>query len=140
MSLNNNFKKSVTTYAKFYKLFSGNNVKTGENKMYTVNSGNTNVRKYWTKREIANNVQNNYEWTKRAILALYERQTIDEQISQHTNHDNNRGYNKTDARFMSSLAEWIKSNRSLTSKQLFVARKKLEKYHAQLTDIANGKR
>jgi hypothetical protein len=40
------------------------------------------------------------------LLAIYDRQTVSEQASETTNHNNGMGFNGTDAAFGSRLAKW----------------------------------
>jgi hypothetical protein len=76
------------------------------------------------------------------LLAMYERQTGDEQQTGSTREENGVGFNGTDARFLSSLAEQALENRrtkkfptDLSPKQIECAKKKLVKYTRQLEDI-----
>jgi len=83
----------------------------------------------------------NPEWVERAILALYEKQTSDEQATMETGHDNNMGFNKPDARRMSFVAEFLKGGKHLTKeKALGVYGVKLQKYAKQLARIAQAKK
>jgi hypothetical protein len=77
---------------------------------------------------------------EKAILALYAKQTADEQVTQTTNHNNNKGFTGADAFILSAFAQWIvKCNKpagsKLSEKQLMIARKKLPKYAGQLLKI-----
>jgi hypothetical protein len=83
----------------------------------------------------------NPAWVEAAILALYAKQTEDEQIAQETGHDNCRGFNKPDARRMSFVAEFLKSGKHLThEKALTVYGPKLKKYRKQLAKMAMEKK
>ena len=95
--------------------------------------------KEWTRDEILNLINTNDEITKRAIIQLYNRQTLSEKKVQAALLHNKQGFNHADSKFLSSLAEQINKNRVLSNKQLFVARKRLQKYANQLTNIANEK-
>jgi hypothetical protein len=74
----------------------------------------------------------------RAVLALYREQTADEQADQWTRHVNGRGFNATDAPFLSSLAQWIEKRGSLTVNQRAAALRRVRKYSRQLADLANA--
>ena len=81
------------------------------------------------------------KFVERAILALYERQTAEEQAYAMTEEDNGMGFNGQDAELLSSYAEWIKKSwkeegKRLSDKQRAIARKKLPKYWAQLAEHA----
>ena len=94
--------------------------------------------KVWTAGEIKANLQVSKKWVERAVVAIYNKQTEDEKVTEATKKSNGVGYNQVDAKFMSSLAEGIKKYGGLTPKQLVHARKKIIKYGGQLNRIANG--
>ena len=79
------------------------------------------------------------KWLHRGALALYQRQTADEQSNCSTKYHNGQGFTAVDAPFLSSLAEQLLKGRSLSQKQNDYARKCMQKYAAQLAKIANGK-
>lgn len=78
-------------------------------------------------------------WLYRAILAIYERQTSQEQNNKATLEDNGVGFNGVDAGILSSYAQFIQRTGFLTLKQKTVARKKIGKYANQLVLIAEKK-
>jgi hypothetical protein len=98
----------------------------------------------WTKEEITENLKTNDTWVFRGVVAIYERQTADEQASEETKHHNGVGFNGVDGRIMSSFAKQIinwnpdKFRSPLSPKQTQLARKKIMKYSGQLAKIANG--
>ena len=81
----------------------------------------------------------NPAWVERGIVALFERQTNDEQIVENSRHDNDRGFNKPDSKIMSQWAKEIISGQHLKDSELKLARKRLMKYAGQLAKIANYK-
>lgn len=85
----------------------------------------------YVKKQLGSNVQ----WATRAIVKLYEHQTMDEQISQNTRNVNGVGFNGTDAFILSSFAEQINRGRSLSAKQLAIAYRKLPKYSRQVISM-----
>ena len=96
--------------------------------------------KTWTRTEIEEMINTHDGAVERAMVAIWERQTADEQTSQTTNHSNGRGFCGWAARSGTYYAEWVRSRRHLTGKHLAKARK-IALYHAgQLTDFANGVR
>lgn len=102
--------------------------------MTTINS----IKKVWTRGEIENKLSTNPVWVERAILALYARQTSDEQVSVETRHTNRKGFNKPDAKRMSFVANFLINGGHLTKeKALGVYAGKLKKYSGQLAKIAN---
>ena len=95
--------------------------------------------KTWTKSEIKDKLETDTHWLVRGILAIHRCQTEDEQNSKNTKHRNGVGFGKPDARFLSSLAEWLKKGGNLTEKQITAARYCMLKYAGQLARIANTK-
>lgn len=76
-------------------------------------------------------------WLRRAIVAIWQRQTADEQSALTTKYHNGVGFNGRDAGILSSFAEQITRGRTLSAKQVAVARKLMPKYSRQLASIAN---
>lgn len=92
------------------------------------------------KAKIESKLSSSPAWVERAILALYERQTVDEQEGGETRHDNKQGFTSADAKRMSFVAEFLKRGRHLTSeKALGVYGPRLRKYSGQLARIALAK-
>jgi hypothetical protein len=75
----------------------------------------------------------------RAVLAIYEKQTADEQATASTAENNGIGFNGADAGFGSSLAKQYAERGSLSPRQIACARKMMRKYANQLAEIANAK-
>lgn len=93
-----------------------------------------------TVETIKQKISTDPKWAERAILALYERQTMDERISQQTNENNGEGFNGADAYILTSFAsQLIRYKRPLSPKQLAIAFRKLPKYATQLYKIAQSK-
>lgn len=93
----------------------------------------------YTKEIIAEKITTDQAWTERAVVAIFNRQTSDEQYRGTTVERNFVGFNGCDAEIMSSFALWIIRGRRLTPKQLALAQKKIRKYAGQLVSIANEK-
>ena len=96
---------------------------------------------------IEENINADDEWLVRGLLAIYQRQTSDEQASEATRHNNQRGFNGLDAHILSSFAaqvlRWQKTPPAerrfpnpLSPKQIAICRRKMRKYCAQLALIA----
>jgi len=98
------------------------------------------MAKIWTRTEIEALIMAKPHAVERAMVAIWERQTADEQASQTTNHHNGRGFCGWAARSGTYYAEWIMSGRRLTGKHLVKARKIALHHAGQLTDFANGVR
>lgn len=74
-----------------------------------------------------------------AIVALYNKQTLDEKHSEETRHSNKIGFSGADARLGSYYAKWILSGNHLNSKNIEKARNITLKYSKQLAKIANDR-
>jgi len=93
--------------------------------------------KVWAPEEIKSLIQTNDTVLYRALKRLYAEQTDDEQFREHTVERNGRGFNKVDADFLTSVSKFLNSRGFLTEKQKVATRRKLIKYNAQLTRLAN---
>ena len=98
------------------------------------------AQKTWTRTEIEALINSNDRAVERAMVAIWERQTADEQATQDTRHHNGRGFAAWSARSGTYFAEWVRSGRRLTGKHLVKARKIALHHAGQLTDFANGVR
>lgn len=96
--------------------------------------------KQWTVEEIRAKLESDYKWLFRGLIAIYKRQTADEQEAETTNHNNKIGFNGPDARFMSRMARKAMdpNDRGFTDKQVFSIRSKMLKYAGQLQRISSG--
>lgn len=90
-----------------------------------------------TTETIKEKVSKDPRWATRALIALYQRQTTDEQASERTIERNGQGFNGIDAEILSSFANQVLAGRTLSQKQLAIAFKKLPKYSKQLLAIAS---
>ena len=109
----------------------------------------------WTKESIkAKMSQTNHEgdmWVVRGMLAILQFQTAEEKVNGVTVEDNGVGFNGVDAELLTSFADQasrvlverpndpLRYTRSLSPKQMEIARKKMLKYAGQLARIANSK-
>lgn len=96
-----------------------------------------NVR-VWTKSEILEKLNKNDKWLQHGIIAIYQRQTRQEQQIQVTVEHNQKGFSGADASYLSYIAKWLMSGRNLDGKHLIKARARMQKYAGQLAKIANG--
>lgn len=90
----------------------------------------------WSKEAIQTMLATNDRAVCRALVAIYSRQTHQEQISGTTKEHNGVGFSAYDAEFLSSLAEQVKTRGTLSPRQLELARKKVKSYWRQLLEIA----
>lgn len=99
----------------------------------------TTTEKTWTVDEIKALLKRSDKAVTRAVLAIYRLQTVDEQCSQTTKEYNGVGFNAIDSELMSSFAIQLLQGRTLSIKQLEIARKRMMKYSKQLMGIANAR-
>jgi hypothetical protein len=93
------------------------------------------------------NLAKSDKWVTRAVLVIYQAQTVSEQRSETTREENGVGFNGTDAKILSSFAKQIidfeagKSlfNSALSPRQMGLARTKIIKYAGQLLKVAKAK-
>jgi hypothetical protein len=76
---------------------------------------------------------------ERALVVLYNRQTLGEQATMETRELNGRGFSGAHAEFGSSLAKWILGGQHLTPRQLVFARKIVKRYTRQLLEANREK-
>lgn len=89
-----------------------------------------------TKEFIKTMLLSDSNWLYRGIVAIFKKQTSEEQHSEATIEDNGIGFNGVDAYMLSSFAKQIIAGRTLSPKQLGIAKKKMPKYAGQLLKIA----
>jgi hypothetical protein len=86
----------------------------------------------WNKERIVSLLQTNNRAVEKAIVAIYHRQTLDEQSTQETKHANGIGFTGAHARLGTYYARWILEGNCLTGKHLEKARAMSLHYTAQL--------
>jgi hypothetical protein len=72
----------------------------------------------------------------RALVALYERQTLIERCGAMTLEANGEGFDAVDAKVGSSMAKQVLAGRSLSDKQVAVWTVRILKYARQLNEVA----
>jgi hypothetical protein len=92
----------------------------------------------WSKDDIAKKLQSNNRWLIRGLLAIYSRQTDDEQNADTTKESNGIGFNAFDAPIMSDMAKQYQRTGFLSNRQLAIVRKCMVKYAGQLHRISQG--
>jgi len=90
-----------------------------------------------TKETIKELLIRNDQAVARGIMAFFALQTADEQQAESTNKNNGVGFNGSDAPILSSFAKQLQNGRTMSDRQMELARKKIIKYAGQLTKIAN---
>jgi len=91
----------------------------------------------YTKDFIKEKILTNDLWLARGVVAIYKKQTDREQMHGYTEESNGVGFNKVDSEILTSFAEFFLKRGFLSSKQIYIARKKMVKYCGQLAKIAN---
>lgn len=94
----------------------------------------------WNKDSILRLLDTNDRAVERAIVVLFDRQTVDEQRDSDTKHLNHRGFRANHASKGSYYARWVRSGRQLTGHHLDNARKIAKHYHRQLLEAIEAKR
>lgn len=94
---------------------------------------------FWTKEKIAALLFSNDRAVERAIVTIYNRQTLDEQSSEETKHSNGIGFSGAHARLGTYLARWILSGNKLNGKFLVKGRSMMMHYTGQLLEEAQAK-
>lgn len=98
------------------------------------------MEKIWTIPEIKEMLATNRKWIERAIVVITEEnQTHTEQINEYTKDRNGIGWNGYDASILTSFAKQIKMGRTLSEKQMNIAKKKLPKYAKQVLALIEKK-
>lgn len=93
----------------------------------------------WQKEEIRNIILNSNPAVERGLLAIFQRQTTDEQHIQIARHRNNIGFSGAHASRGSYYAKWIQSGKHLSGEHVLKGRKLILHYVRQLVEIANEK-
>lgn len=93
----------------------------------------------YNKSDIIQMLENSDTAVQRGLIAIWERQTASEKLSQSTHLNNSIGFNGFDAQILSSFAEQFQTKGWLSAKQMVIARKRMKKYAGQLAEIANAK-
>jgi hypothetical protein len=94
--------------------------------------------KTWTVEEIKSLLLKSNKMVEKSLVKLYALQTEDEKVIGQTVQSNGVGFNGVDSNILSSFAKQVMQGRTLSDKQIIIARKKIVKYAKQLTKIANS--
>jgi len=99
------------------------------------------VVKNISKKDITNFVKyklaTNEVWAKKALLAIYSFQTLEEQSLKITTSYNEVGFSGADAEILSNFAEQLYQKGWLSRKQILLLMKKIVKYHRQIINISD---
>jgi hypothetical protein len=95
------------------------------------------VAKVWTEEMIVELITKNDKALAKALVALYDRQTTDEQVAQDVKVKNKVGLNAADVYILTGIAKFYLQHGYLSPKQAIKVRQRIFKYRKQLTKIAN---
>jgi hypothetical protein len=93
----------------------------------------------YTKEEIKTSLANDPRWIERGLIVLYERQTMDEQETEETRHENGVGFNSSDARYLTYCSKFVLSGQHLSGKHLEKVKRMLPKYWKQILTLIQEK-
>lgn len=88
------------------------------------------------KDHVKNKLANDPRWLVAGLIAIYKRQTEDEQRAEQTELHNNVGFNSADAEILTGFAKQWLTREWFSDKQMAILRRKMGKYAGQLARIA----
>jgi hypothetical protein len=101
------------------------------------------MAKVWSREEIRERLlQGEAAWLERAIVALFQLQTPDEQRDGVTRYRNGEGFNRDDAWYGTYLARHLQNGGKLTDfpMALVWAQARMPRYAGQLASLVNRRR
>ena len=75
-------------------------------------------------------------WLVKGLVAIYKRQTADEQRVEHTELRNQVGFNSADSNMLTGFAKQWMQREWFSDKQIGILKRKMAKYAGQLAKIA----
>lgn len=90
------------------------------------------------KRIVRDKLATDPAWLVKGMMALYARQTADEQSAENTKYHNKVGFNSADSAILTSFAKQWERREWLSDKQMGILQRKMAKYAGQLARIARG--
>lgn len=93
----------------------------------------------YTKDFIKDKLTNDTRWMERGVIVLYQHQTDEEKGSKQTIEYNNVGFNGSDSKYLTWVAEWLlKDTRNhLSGNHINKVGKMLPKYWKQIQTLIN---
>jgi len=89
------------------------------------------------KAFLKNKLSTSETWAKRALIKIYDNQTIEEQCSGETHLLNGIGFNGADAEVLTSFAKYYKASNYLSDRQLRILFRMMPKYWGQILAISD---
>jgi hypothetical protein len=95
------------------------------------------ITKKEEKEFVKEKLATDQRWALKALIEIFNFQTLAEQKSKNTIDYNGVGFTGTDGRILSSLAQQFKKKRRLSEKQMDILYQKMPKYWGQIIKISN---
>lgn len=89
-----------------------------------------------TKEKLIHKIKTHRGWAATALIAVWKRQTAEEQRIKSVIFSNGKGFNSCDVFILSKISEYCLSTHRLTDRQWAIVRRRLPKYWKQLLEIA----
>lgn len=99
---------------------------------------NTEISLKDAKEFVKHKLQTDKAWLVRGLMAIFARQTADEQRVEQTTDRNDIGFNSADSEILTSFAKQWGDRNWLSDKQMAILQRKMGKYAGQLVRIARG--
>ena len=96
------------------------------------------MKKMVLKEDLIFAINNDRQTAEKCLLAIYNRQTRDEQYTEETKHHNNVGFTGADAHKLTYYAKWVLAGNHLDDRFLNDCIRRLQKYVSQLIKISQG--
>ena len=93
----------------------------------------------WTKQSVKELIATNDKAVLNALVIIYNNQTYDEKVVGNTVEHNNIGFNGLDGDILSSFAKQYIVRKTLSPKQMVIAKKKMPKYAGQIFKYMQSK-
>ena len=76
-------------------------------------------------------------WAQKALVVIYNNQTVDEKNEERTKYSNGKGFSGCDSEILSKLAKWYIAKGFLTGRQLGIVQKRIPKYWKQVLEVSD---
>lgn len=87
------------------------------------------------RQKVKERIKTDKEFLVGSLIALYYCQESDERATKTTAYKNNVGFNGTDSKILTDMAEYYLKKEFLTDKQLMLIRSKMAKYAGQIAQL-----
>lgn len=76
-------------------------------------------------------------WTQKALVVIYNNQTVDEKTAERTKYLNGKGFSGCDSEILTKFAKWYIDKGFLTYRQLRIVQKRIPKYWKQILEVSD---